>query len=204
MTQAFRSPFDGSDTLFQVTATDLPETLETLATLFSGASAPGTTFPCQLWADTDDQVLRQRNPGNSAFHDLLRMRDKAVKAVHCGQLGTISTAADRFLLVADDARTILRLALVTQGSTTSSSGNEVLLDLYNVTQAQSLFSGTVGTDTSLAGVGGGTDFAADTPFILTPDQNQDVAAGDVLELRITTTGSPTVDLQSLFAQVEGF
>lgn len=204
MTQSYQSPFAQDDALSVVMTTDLPETLETLATLFAGGSAPGAPFASQPWADTAAAILKLRTAANDGWMDIARLRDKAVKLGATQDWGTVSGAATSFVLMADEARKVLRIALVSTGSSTSSSGNEVTFDLYNVTQGHSLFSGTVGTDTALAGVGGGADFAANTPVVLTPDQNQDVAAGDVLELRLAVTGAPTVNLTRLFSQIEVF
>ncbi|MBM6442416.1 hypothetical protein JQF37_02085 [Pseudomonas sp. MIL9] len=49
--------------------TDMNAALQALASQSSGASAPSTTFPCQLWADTGTGRLKQRNAANSAWLD---------------------------------------------------------------------------------------------------------------------------------------
>jgi uncharacterized membrane protein YfcA len=54
-----------------------------------------------------------------------------------------------------------------------------------------LFSATVGTFTSLVGVGGGAEFVAHKVYELTPNQNATVAAKDVLELTLTKLGTAT-------------
>lgn len=46
---------------------DLNNALESLATVSSGASAPSTTFAYQLWADTTNGLLKQRNAANSGW-----------------------------------------------------------------------------------------------------------------------------------------
>lgn len=40
---------------------------EAITTLQSGASAPSTTYPFMLWADTANDLLKQRNAANSAW-----------------------------------------------------------------------------------------------------------------------------------------
>lgn len=46
---------------------DINAQLQALATLQSGGSAPGTTYPYQFWADTTSGILKQRNSSNAAW-----------------------------------------------------------------------------------------------------------------------------------------
>lgn len=46
---------------------DLNSALGALASLSSGATAPGTTYPFQLWQDTTANVLKIRNAANTAW-----------------------------------------------------------------------------------------------------------------------------------------
>jgi len=46
---------------------DLNLALQALASLSSGAAAPATTFPFQLWADTANSWIWQRNAANTAW-----------------------------------------------------------------------------------------------------------------------------------------
>lgn len=46
---------------------DLNNVLEAIATINSGSSSPGTTFPYQFWADTTTGLLKQRNSANTAW-----------------------------------------------------------------------------------------------------------------------------------------
>ncbi|MCA3184633.1 phage tail protein [Cupriavidus sp.] len=46
---------------------DMNDALKALASVSSGASAPATTFPCQLWADTNANLLKMRNVANNAW-----------------------------------------------------------------------------------------------------------------------------------------
>ena len=57
--------------------------------------------------------------------------------------------------------------------------------LNNVTQSNDLLASAKTTFT------GGTAITADTPYSLKPDQNNKLAAGDVIELVQTKTASPT-------------
>ena len=52
---------------------DLNNALSALATASSGATAPSTTFAFQLWADTTNDTLWQRNAANSAWINILTL-----------------------------------------------------------------------------------------------------------------------------------
>jgi hypothetical protein len=46
---------------------DVNSNLQALGTLMSGATAPSTTWPYMWWADTANDLLKQRNAANSAW-----------------------------------------------------------------------------------------------------------------------------------------
>jgi hypothetical protein len=46
---------------------DLNNALSAIVSLNSGASAPSTTYPYMLWADTTNGLLKMRNAGDSAW-----------------------------------------------------------------------------------------------------------------------------------------
>ncbi|CAN7418848.1 hypothetical protein LJR277_002577 [Pseudomonas sp. LjRoot277] len=50
--------------------TDMNAALQALASQSSGAAAPSTTFPCQVWADTGTNRLKKRNSANTAWLDM--------------------------------------------------------------------------------------------------------------------------------------
>lgn len=52
---------------------DLNLALVALASASSGATAPATTFAYQFWADTANDILKQRNAANSAWISLLTL-----------------------------------------------------------------------------------------------------------------------------------
>jgi hypothetical protein len=52
---------------FPAFRSDLNNGLQSLGTCMSGTSAPTTTYPCMLWADTTANQLKQRNTGNTAW-----------------------------------------------------------------------------------------------------------------------------------------
>jgi hypothetical protein len=47
--------------------------LQALATNNSGATPPSTTYPFQLWADTANDLLKQRNETNTAWLSIIKM-----------------------------------------------------------------------------------------------------------------------------------
>lgn len=171
--------------------TDLPAALAALRSLFAGASEPASREAYMLHVDTTLSRVRQRNAANSAWVDLGPMlRDWCAETVPVN-LGALTATGDHYLFVAPDACTITKVRLVPDAATTSTAGvNEWGFQLRNLTGAVNLFSAAPTTATAVGGVGGGVEFAVDTPWNLTPDQNATLAAGDVLELQITKTGAP--------------
>jgi len=105
-----------------------------------------------------------------------------------------SPTVNLFVGLSPAACTVTKIILVSNAASTSTSGNEVTFQLRNLTAAQNLFSGTVGTFTALGGVGGGADLVANTAYVLTPNQNANIAANAALELQITYVGAPTATL----------
>lgn len=80
------------------------------------------------------------------------------------------------------------VALVSDTASTGSDGsNNFTFQVANLTQSNDLLSAVVTTNSN--------EIGADTVYKLTPDQNQDVNAGDVIELQIVMNGTAT-DLSS--------
>jgi hypothetical protein len=65
MTQAFH-PIEGTDLLGD-SWEDINDTSETLATGFSGSTAPASPLPYQTWIDTGNQLVKERNSANDAW-----------------------------------------------------------------------------------------------------------------------------------------
>lgn len=59
---------------------DINSALQALATLSSGPSAPGTTYPYQFWADTTNGILKRRNAANSGWVVLAPLASTMVQA----------------------------------------------------------------------------------------------------------------------------
>lgn len=51
---------------------DINSALQALASLSSGSSAPSTTYPYQLWMDTSNGILKQRNSANNAWVNIYK------------------------------------------------------------------------------------------------------------------------------------
>lgn len=98
-------------------------------------------------------------------------------------IGSQSAAFDRFLLVASGTQTIVQ-AYVLAGTTIDADGsNYWTLQIRNVTAGANLLT----TPASTAAVA----ITADTARALTPDAALTPSSGDVLQLQVTKTGSPT-------------
>jgi hypothetical protein len=57
---------------------EINASLQALASCNSGASAPSTTYPFQLWADTSSGYLKQRNAANSGWITIFKLSTGAL------------------------------------------------------------------------------------------------------------------------------
>lgn len=176
----------------QAVKTLIPAALETLRTAFSGATEPASPVAYQLWADTAENLLKRRNAANSAWviiGPLLGNAGNGQKDRH--STGTMATAGYQFSPFCTPA-VIRRIGIFPSATTTGSSAGvtEYAFQLVNLTTTDELFSSEPSTATTVGGVGGG-EFTAGQVYWLNVDQFEEVAEGDVLELQITKTGSPT-------------
>lgn len=175
-----------------VLASDLPARDDSLRTLFSGATAPTDPVAYQLWADTTNKLLKQRDGANAAWVVLAPLAANAGRGEKSIAPGALAAATWRFSAMAA-AATIVRVGIVPNATTaTSAAGSkEWTFLLRNKTQASAaLFSATPSTATVVSGVGGG-EMTDGTVYWLTANQNANVAAGDVLELVVGKVGTPT-------------
>lgn len=98
-------------------------------------------------------------------------------------LGSQSASFDRFVIFAHSTMTIVN-AYITAGTTISADGaNYWTFQLRNVTAAVNLFATAPST--------AGTAITADTLRTLAPNQNLSPTNGDVIQLQVTKTGTPT-------------
>jgi hypothetical protein len=142
--------------------------------------------------------LKIRNAANNGWVKLAPLALDHVIDVPGSQFNVASLSATTTakLGAVTRAGTVLKLIILCDTASTSSSGNEWQPMLRKRTNAVpgtpvNLFSGTVGTFTVLSGVGGGVEFTAYKVLEFTANQNATVAVGDVLELVMTKAGTAT-------------
>lgn len=207
MSQTFNSAYQSTDPLNVLILGTIPNALDALRTLFSGSSAPASPSAYQLWADTSTGLLKQRNAANNAWNVLMPMGIDARQQIPSQwDVASLSATTTKKLGAVPRACTVKRLLVLCETASTSSSGNEWQFTLNKRTNASpgstvALFSATVGTFTSLGGVGGGAEFVAHKVYALAPNQNNTLAIDDVLELTMTKVGTATT-LTNLTAWVE--
>jgi len=72
---------------------DINSALQAIAECSSGATAPSTTFAYQWWADTANDLLKQRNAANSGWITLFTLSDPSATATQEG-ISELATAAE--------------------------------------------------------------------------------------------------------------
>lgn len=194
MSQTWNVPVSNSDA--EATAfTKVSDALASLRSMFSGTTAPTSTVAGMLYYNTSDKCVYQRNSADSAWVRVFAAGEN--NAVLCGgdDWGAVSATTTKFLPCPKTGLYVQDVALVSDLATAGSSAGatewQFALTKKTGGGTTQLFSGTVGTGTSLGGVGGGAEVAAYTAYKLTANQNQSLAADDVLQLTLTKVGSPT-------------
>lgn len=189
MAQTWTTPA-GTDPANLAIKVALPDRDESLRSLFSGATAPTSPVAYQLWADTATKTLKQRNAANSAWVELLPLADSVRLQLAFRLSGAL--AAEVLQIPMPMAGKVEKVQIVPSAATSTSvaASKEWTWMLRNHTQSLDLFSATPSTATVVSGVGGG-ELAANATYNLSANQNQAVAAGDVLRLTIASVGSPT-------------
>jgi microcystin-dependent protein len=71
--------------------------LQALASQSSGAGAPGTTLPCQIWADTGTNRLKKRNSANTAWLDMGALDSTLRDAVSASSFAVDTGAANAYV-----------------------------------------------------------------------------------------------------------
>ena len=100
-------------------------------------------------------------------------------------LGDVSASNDHFLFIAPCNLKIINVQFVTETTDAIDATDFWTFQIANLTDSVNLMAAVVTNET------GGTAITADTPYDLTPDQNQDVNKGDVLELQMVKAASAT-------------
>lgn len=177
-----------TDSLAAAVVTRIPDALEALRSQFSGSAFPANPVAFQRFAHTGDKLIYERNAANSAWLVVGPLGGNAGRVVVPMRLGALAAGTNR-LLVAPAPLRIVRVGLLASASVAASSGNEWTFRVRNQTTGVELFSGTVGTFTTLSGVGGGA-LTADTVHWLTPNQNHSLLEGAALQFIVAQVGSP--------------
>jgi len=100
------------------------------------------------------------------------------------RIGGLSGSDDRFLFIAPCDCHILQVRLLPDTATAGSDGsNNWSFQVYDHAVSVNLLSAAKNTN--------GSELAADTDYVLDPDQNTEIAADSPIELQVTKTGSPT-------------
>lgn len=147
--------------------------VESLRSSWYGASAPGSPIEGQLWWNGTVLKIRQ----GSSWVPLTGQRQ--VQTAH----GVDGSTDGVLMFVAEVAGTVSRVRILPNATVTVDGTDYFSVQVRNVTDSVDLFTSAPGTDSE--------GWTAGTPKDLTPDQNQAVAAGDVLRVTISGSGSPT-------------
>lgn len=197
----------GLDKLRVAIKTRIANALEALRSHFSGTAAPGTPVAGQPFFDTTTGILYLRNVANTQWVAIANASDDLAIGVPGSQFVVPSLSATTTLKLgaAPRAGTILGVAILAETATSGSSGsNEWRPMLRKRTVASpgstvDLFSGTVGTFTTLSGVYTAGELVAHKVALFLANQNAAVGALDVLELVMTKQGTPTSPLVNVSA-----
>lgn len=182
--------------------TQVPANFLALLTDFSGGSLPTANLQPYMRA-VYNGIVYQRNAANNAWVPRGRAdSDWTEQSLSLPELLSLAATRQMFLPPSRVAGAVRRIVVVSDTASTDSSGNEWQFGLRNMTTSVELFSGTVGTFTSLGGVGGGTSLVANQVWALTPNQNKTFNADAVLRLTITKVGAATTLARaSVFAEL---
>ena len=112
--------------------------------------------------------------------------ERALKKTSAMTLDGWSGTDQRYLFVAPYACVIDGVQLVSDVAVAANDTNYYSFQVQNLTAGESLLAAVQTTK-----VTGGSAITADTPFTIAPDQNTVISDGDVLELQITGSGTPT-------------
>ena len=125
-------------------------------------------------------------PDNKSIADpTAEIAERALKKTSIVNLDGLSGPEQRYLFVAPYDCRIDQVSLLSDTAVQASDINYYSLQIRNLTQSESLLSSQRRTRTSDDGA-----ITGDEVFELSPDQNQVLNDGDVLELLITEAGSP--------------
>lgn len=177
--------------------THLPNRTESLRTLHAGPNPPSSTAAYMWWADTTHAVLWMRNSSNTDWIAVGTLGVELGREVHnVERIASVSGSTSFYLPIPWRNCRVVRAVILTATATSGSDGsNNWTLNIQNLS-AGSVNLHSTGKSTT------DEEFAALTPWVFTPDQNEDVDAGQVLLVNFAKTGSPTSPLLGWSFQVE--
>ena len=125
-------------------------------------------------------------PDNKSITDpVAEIAERALKKTSILLIDGWDNTDQRYLFVAPYDCRIDQVSLLTDTAVQTSETNYYAFQVRNLTQSVSLLSTPVRTRPADAGA-----IKSDDVFDLSPDQNQVINDGDVLELMVIMTGSP--------------
>lgn len=167
--------------------TRLPAVTGSIMTSWAGTSEPGSSIRRKglWWLDETGKRIKLRNVANGAWLSIGELVAKVDERAGWGSTFTV------YLPSFPQSVEIESVRILSTTTTSGSDGsNNYAFALTNATQTEELFSAAPSTQTVVSGVGGG-EITANTAYVLTPNQNDVIAAGDVMTFTVTVTGSPT-------------
>lgn len=200
MSQTYNLPIVGTDIVSIALKTTISDGFEAVRTDFSGTVEPVPKVAYQKWADTTTGLLKRRDSGNTQWDVIGLLNGENAQVVTTLKLIDFSATDDQLIVAPRGAALVQAVTILSEVTTGHSSGNEFEFKLTNVTDTLELFSATVGTFTTLGGVGGGV-ITLDVAYRLTPDQNATVGADDVLKFTWTKVGAPA-NVTGLLLQID--
>ena len=197
MSQVWTIPPPGNNAQSVILETNIPDALNALRSLFSGPSEPGATVPYQLWADTTADQLKMRNGADSAWIILGPLALVATKTISLYlPLFTLGGPVNVNMFGAERAYYFNRIGLVSDTTTVSNPISDYwTVQIRNVTAALDLRS--VAYQTDMDG-----EFIANWVNWIPLDQNQLLAADDVLQFQFGQVGVGAVPIGEAILQCE--
>jgi hypothetical protein len=161
-----------------------PTAIRSLQAVCLGASEPPDPVSGQLWADSGAGTLKQHNGTSWVVIGPIWANGSARRVPVNDQAAGLAGGEAFFVPPQPTKLVVTNLCVLSDTATAASDGtNNWTFEIYDVTNAQSLFSVLPSTN--------GDELAVDTPKLWAPDQNATIAADTVLEVRVTANGVPT-------------
>ncbi len=126
-------------------------------------------------------------PDNKTTADpVAEIAERALKKTSVVTLTGWDATDQRYLFVAPYDCKIDQVSIVSDTAVAANDTNYYSFQVQNLTAANALLSAAKTTQAT-----GGTAITGDAVYDLSPDQNQVISDGDVLELQVTETGTAT-------------